>query len=131
MKISRSRVGLQKTWRPARGHSYYMGYSSKFSVDADPDLFQRYEHTWFAGYNIKWTANLGTSISYRGSYYDYRNFGSRGDYNHILALNAVYEFNDWASVRGGLSYTWNLSDLDLFDYESGGIGGGVTLQIRF
>ena len=124
-------LGIQKTWRPRRGHSFYFGYTSAFSVDTDPELFQRHEHSGFAGYQIKWTDQISTTLNYRGSYYDYTNFGGRNDVNHILALDTEYQFNEWASLRGFASYTWNASDMDQFDYESGAIGAGVTLQVRF
>ena len=124
-------LGIQKTWRPRRGHSYYVGYTSAFSLDTDPGLFQRHEHSWFAGYSIKWTPQLSTSFNYRGSYYDYTDFGSRNDWNNIIALDATYELTDWAALRAFASYTWNESDFDQFDYESGSVGAGITLQVRF
>ena len=124
-------LGIQKTWRPRRGHSFYFGYTSAFSVDTDPEQFQRHEHSWFSGYQIKWTDQISTSLNYRGSYYDYTNFGGRSDVNNIVTLDAEYQFNEWASLRAFASYTWNESDMDQFDYESGSIGAGVTLQVRF
>ncbi|MGK0189514.1 MAG: hypothetical protein ACI9R3_005331 [Verrucomicrobiales bacterium] len=124
-------IGVQKTWRPRRGHSFYLGYTSAFSVETDPEQFQRHEHSWFTGYKIKWTDQFGSSLNYRGSYYDYTNFGGRSDVNNILALDATYELTDWAALKAFASYTWNESDMDQFDYESGAIGAGITLQVRF
>ncbi len=123
-------LGLQKVFRFTRGQAFTLGYSSKLTIDGDPEIAQRDEHAVFAAYTAQWFEKFLTAISYRGAFYDYDELG-RDDWNHSIVFLAEYEFFEWLSLQATTSYTYNASNLDVFDYSNWILGGTINLIARF
>jgi hypothetical protein len=123
-------IGAQKQFAITRGLSAYVGGSSSLSAKADPDTNQRHEHSIYGGAVLKMTDELETRLALRQSYYDYDEF-ARNDWNTIIDLGVAYRPFPYVSVIGGLSYSYNQSNIERFDYQTWNAGAGLRLEVKF
>ncbi len=123
-------LSLQKVWKISRGQQLFAGASANLALATDPGGGARDEYALSAGYSLRLTERLTAGLSYRGSYYRYRE-GERDDWNHIFAAGLTYDFTDWLRVGLNASYTRNISSAAFGDYENFVPGGGLLLRLAF
>ena len=123
-------AGFQKTWRISRGQQVYAGANADWSMEASEAAPQRHEYTAFAGYKVKWTADLESNVLYRAAIYDYQEV-DRSDFNQILSFGLTWRFNDWFAANAAVSAAFNNSDRSVFDYEALNTGLTLVLQARW
>ena len=46
-------------------------------------------------------------------------------------LRGEYHFRDWLTFGADASFTSNVSDLKAFDYDTYGVGAGLSVQMTF
>jgi len=125
------RTGLQKTFLIDRLNSVNVSALASFALDTEPDILQRHEYTAMAGYNFKITRSLVLSLSYRLMYYDYFNFEDRHDWYHNASANLSWRPTEYLELAAGYNYSFNNSNLEVFDYESQLAGPSVALKFKF
>lgn len=122
-------VGAQKTFLFAQNNYAYAGYSSMFGF-ASPTVAQRDEHGFYAGAHYNFTRKFGAELYYRIAAFDYTGTG-RTDLNQTVIATLIYVFNDYARLTASASYTSDLSNHSVFNYDVVNTGGGLALQLRF
>jgi len=123
-------VGAQKTWRISRGHQAWIGLNADWSLEASDAAPRRDEYSATAGYRIKWTSAIETSLLYRAAYYDYDSFG-RDDVNQIVAFDLSWRLTDWLTAVASVSAVFNDSDTDVFDYDALTTGATLSFAVRW
>lgn len=122
-------AGVQKIWRPMRGHQFYAAVTGEWSLHASEERPQRDEYALSLGYNIQWTNKLRSSLLYRLALQDYELDG-RYDFNQNVGLSLTYQMAEWCTVFASAGFTNNDSSKPTLDYEnlSGGLNVGVQAK---
>ncbi len=123
-------VGLQKTWKIARGMQVVAGVNAEYSFAAEPAGPRRDECSSYLAYRLRLTEELSVSASYRVSWYDYPTF-NRQDWNQVGLLEASYHLTERAKVALSVSAAMNRSNLAFFNYNNLVGGAGVTFTLAF
>lgn len=124
------KFGVQKPFILSRAHFFYVALSSEFALATEPEFSRRNQYSFDAGYYVNLTRSISAQLYYRGSYYDYYE-SDRGDWNHIAGISAEYNVTDWLSVNIFGTYSFNRSNIPVFDYDAGNAGGGLALRLKF
>ena len=124
------RAGIQKSIVFDRKNSLHINLMGDWDTYTDDDLLDRFEYVADLGYSYKIMRDLVLGASYRFTWYDYRDI-DREDALNLFGLNVVWSPRKWLDVYASGSYTVNRSNLDIFDYESTTIGGGLGVRVRF
>jgi Putative beta-barrel porin 2 len=124
------RAGIQKAVVFDRKNSVHVNLMGDWDVHTDDDLLDRFEYTADLGYNYKIMRDLVFGASYRFTWYDYRDI-DREDALSLLGVNLVWSPRKWLDVYVSGSYSFNESNLDVFDYEAATVGGGLGVRLRF
>jgi len=122
-------IGGQKVWAINRALSVYTGASALWGF-ADPEEAGRDEYSLFAGSRLQISRSFSTEAIYRAGWWPYRE-GGRRDWNQTAALQLRWRCTSWAELYAAGYYSWNRSNFEVFDYEVGNLGGGLTLQVQF
>ena len=122
--------GLQKIWKVSRGQQVFAHLSAAPVLSTDPGSSARDEYSVSLGYSLRLTERISTSISYRGSFFHYRE-RSREDWNHVLAASVTYDATDWLRLGITAAYTENLSNTPAGEYRNLTPGAGFLLRIAF
>jgi hypothetical protein len=125
------RVGGQKTFLIDRLNSVNLSLMSSFSLDADPNVLRRHEHSLHLGYNFKITRELLLSLSYRLVYYDYFNLQDREDWYQNFGAYVTWRPKKYMELSAGYNFTLNKSNLEAFEYESQLAGPSIVLKYQF
>jgi hypothetical protein len=125
------RVGGQKTFLIDRLNSVNLSLMSSFSMDAEPDILRRHEHSAHVGYNLKITRELLFSLTYRLVYYDYFNLEGREDWYQNFGAFVTWRPRKYMELSAGYNFTLNKSNLDAFDYEAHLAGPSIVLKYQF
>jgi hypothetical protein len=122
-------IGAQQVYRFAPGQSVFGQVKARWALDASPDITGFDEYSLTAGY--KWESEpFEASFLYRLGYSDFQDI-DRADWNHVLMLRGEYHFRDWLTFGADASFTSNVSDLKAFDYDTYGVGAGLSVQMTF
>lgn len=122
-------IGAQQVYRFAPGQSVFGQLKARFNLDAAPDITGFDEYSFNVGY--KWESDpFEVSLAYRLGYSDFDEL-DRSDYNHVVMLRGAYHLNDWLTFAADTSFTSNDSDLKAFDYDTYGVGVGLSVEMSF
>ena len=122
-------IGAQQVYRFAPGQSVFGQVKARFGLDASPDITGFDEYSLNVGY--KWERDaFEASLLYRLAYSDFDEI-DRSDYNHVVMLRGAYHFRDWLTFAADTSFTSNNSDLKAFDYDTYGVGVGLSFEMTF
>ncbi|WP_367871321.1 hypothetical protein [Luteolibacter sp. Populi] len=122
-------IGAQQVYRFAPGQSVFGQLKARLALDASPDITGFDEYSFNAGY--KWESNpFEVSLLYRLGYSNFDDI-DRADWNNAVMLRGAYHFRDWLTFSADASFTSNLSDLSAFEYETYGVGAGLSFQMSF
>jgi len=124
------RAGIQKTILFDRRNTLHINLMGDWDLDTDVAELERYEYVADVGYTFKLMRGLMLGASYRFTYFDYQEV-DRADVLNLLGVNLVWSPRKWIDVYLAASYSFNNSDVDVFDYEAGNVGGGGGVRIRF
>lgn len=124
------RAGVQHLLLINRRTSLLSAVYGDWDVDNDVAALKRNEYTASVSWRLKLTRQVETVVGYRYTYFDYAEV-DRQDHLHLLEFSAIYTPYRWLQVYASLSWAFNRSDLDVYDYEAGTLGGGIGLRIRF
>jgi hypothetical protein len=124
------RAGIQKTILFDRKNSLHVNLMGDWDVDTDEEALDRFEYVADLGYSFKIMRDLVLGASYRFTWFDYREV-DRADGLSLLGLNLTWSPRKWIDIYAAASYSFNESDVDVFDYEAATAGGGAGVRIRF
>lgn len=91
-------------------------YESDDSSRYSSQSYYSWTHTLTGSLNAQWTSRLTSRLNAAGIYEDHTGSGGARDYERTyakLAFTTSYRMNDFASIYGGLSYSY-----DEYDYSS-------------
>jgi hypothetical protein len=125
------RFGGQKTFLIDRLNSVNLSLMSSFSMDAEPDVLRRHEHSLHLGYNYKITRELLFALTYRLVYYDYFNLEDREDFYQNFGAFVTWRPKKYLELSAGYNFTLNKSNIDAFEYEAQLAGPSVVLKYQF
>lgn len=111
-------------------HIMYAGYTSEFSLDANPGYSGRHEHTLSLGYRFRATDRIHLESYYQFAYYDYRE-GGRDDLLHSAGIALTTYLTERIDLVLSANYSLNDSDLAGADYEVGDLGALLSLRFEF
>ncbi|MFN0130427.1 MAG: hypothetical protein ACKV19_27510 [Verrucomicrobiales bacterium] len=124
------RAGIQKSFLFDRRNSLHVNLMGDWDVDTDEAALDRFEYIADLGYAFKIMRDLVVGASYRFTWFDYREV-DRADALSLVGVNMVWSPRKWIDVYMAASYSFNESDVDVFDYEAATVGGGVGVRLRF
>jgi hypothetical protein len=124
------RAGVQKTILFDRKNSLHVNLMGDWDVDTDEPALERFEYVADLAYNYKIMRTLVLGLSYRFTWFDYQEV-DRADALNLLGLNLTWSPRKWIDLYAAATYSFNDSDVDVFDYEAATVGGGAGLRIRF
>ncbi len=122
-------LGMQKVWIFNRRHALTAGILGSVGI-SDPFAAQRDQIAGFAGYHLALTDHLEGEVTYRLSGFFYNHDG-RDDLNQTLSFALRYHLTHWMDAGALLSFGFNHSTQDVFDYSVLNTGGVVSLTIHF
>ena len=123
-------LGAELPFQIGRAQQISVGTDLSFSVHADPAAPERHDFSAYVGYSVNLTRSLTANAVARLAVRDYVEI-DRTDVSGIFALGATYRFTKWLSANAIASFAVNDSNLDVFDYQVGNIGGALSLTFRF
>lgn len=128
----RIRAGLQKALLTRHHQQLSAGINVAYDIDANPEFLERIEYAVDLSYTYWFREDLSATLSWRGAYWDFDNFG-REDWNHIAGLELAWKFHRNASLYSHLYYSNNDSNspLGVNDFESWTTGIGFGLIYNF
>lgn len=121
-------LSLLKAFELSKAHYIFAGYSAVFNF-SEPVALQRDEYGVFAGYRVNLTRSLSADVFYRAAYFDYVN--GRGDWNQSLGLGLKWSVTKAFSVSASVSFGWNTSNREIFDYYVSSPGIGLSASFAF
>ena len=124
------RAGVQRTFLFDRKNSLHLNLLGDWDIDTDEAALDRNEYIADVGYSYKIMRDLVLGASYRFTWFDYQESG-RSDALSLLGASLTWSPRKWMDVYVAASYSFNESDIDVFDYEAATVGGGVGVRIRF
>jgi hypothetical protein len=125
------RVGAQKTFLINRLNSFNLGAQASFALNSEPVELTRNEYSFNAGYSFKIMRGLFLNASYRISYFDYYEFEGRKDWWQSASVSLTYQPKTWLEISASYNYTFNDSNLTVFDYQTQLAGPAVALKMKF
>ncbi len=123
-------AGIQKTLVFDRKNSLYMNLMGDWDIATDNDALANSQYIIDLAYRYKIMRDLVLSASYRFTWFDYQDVG-RSDVLNLAGLYLSWTPEKWISLYGGVTFNFNNSNVDVFDYHSASVGGGLGLLIRF
>lgn len=124
------RAGVQKTFLIDRRNTLHINIMGDWDLDTDEAYVDRYEYIADVGYTFKLLPGLVFGASYRFTWFEYQQV-DRSDALNLVGVNLVWSPRKWIDVYLSASYSFNESDVDVFDYEAATIGGGAGVRVRF
>ncbi|GAA5483781.1 hypothetical protein [Haloferula sargassicola] len=128
----RIRTGLRKVLFLGSHHQLLGGVSAALDLDANPELLERNEFALDLAYTWWLTRDLGATLSWRGSYWDFDN-GGREDWNHTVGLRFDWQTCPASTLFAHVYYSNHDSNtpLGVNDSESWHSGIGLGVQLAF
>ena len=123
-------AGIQKTVTFDRRNSLYFNLMGDWDVATDVDDLSHSEYIADLSYRFKIMRDLILTASYRFTWFDYHDV-DRSDALNIVGLYLNWTPYPWLNVYMGGTFNFNESDVDVFDYDSSNLGGGIGLLYRF
>ena len=124
------RAGIVKTWVFNRRSSIDTGVMGSWDFDNDVDSLRRNEYAVTAAWRFKITHKLEMALQYSYTFFDYTEL-DRQDHLHVVGLSFDWRIRKWLSAYAYLSYAFNDSNLDVYDYQAANLGGGIGLRLKF
>lgn len=124
------RAGLQKTFLIDRRNSIHATLMGDWDIDTDVDSLYRFEYIASLGWRFKIFHDLSFGVSYRHTWFDYQDV-DRSDSLHIIGGGLAWTPREWLELSLGANFSVNESDIDVFDYETSTLGGGLGVKIKF
>lgn len=122
-------AGAQQVYRFAPGQAVFGAVKAQLSLDTSPDISEYDEYSLNLGY--QWEHEpFEVTLLYRLAYSDFDGL-DRSDYNHLVMLRGEYHWTDWLTLAADVSFSSNDSDVEAFDYDTFGVGAGVSFQVTF
>lgn len=123
-------VGVATRWRYSETFGFVAGANAQVCLAPQPSSGRRDDYSVYAAAVIRPVEQLEITAGYTGSYFAY-GFAGRDDFNHILRLGAVYRPVRWFWLGASVSYAFNYSNVDAFDYGAVMAGVGAGVEFRF
>jgi hypothetical protein len=124
------RAGAQKTFLIDRKNSINVSLMGDWDVYNDFGPLFRHELNVDLSYQYKVTRALSFRLAYRLSYLHYQRV-DRDDTLHLFGASLVYNPTNWLEVYANGNYAINNSKIPFFDYETGTVGGGLGMRIKY
>ncbi len=125
------RGGVQKTFLIDRLNSFNTSLLASIALDAEPDILQRHQYSFQAGYKFKIMRDLILSLGYRFEYFDYFNLAGREDFYHSVSGNLSWRPRKFLELSANYNFAVNDSNLDFFDYEAQLAGPSLRVSFKF
>ncbi|MBL9116131.1 MAG: hypothetical protein JNJ83_14080 [Verrucomicrobiaceae bacterium] len=126
-----ARLGAYRAFTINRLNSIHVSLQSQLSFAAEPEFLQRHEHWAQLGYSLRLSRTLALLTTYRTVFYDYFNFEGRQDWYHNAGVALNWRPKEWLEMSAGYNFTFNSSNVDVFDYETHLAGPSIALRVRF
>ncbi len=128
----RIRTGLRKDLLLTSRYQLAAGLGAGFDLTANDDQLERNEYTLDVSYTYWFADNLGSTLSWNGGYWDFRE-NSREDWNNSFGLELTWTPCPNARIYTNVYYTDHSSNtaFDANDYEAWQTGIGVGLNYSF
>lgn len=124
------RAGIQKSFLFDRRNSLHVNLMGDWDVEIDVDALDRAEYIADVAYQFKLMRDLVFSLSYRFTWFDYREV-DRTDYLNLFGASVTWSPRPWLDVYLAATFSDNESDVDVFDYQAVNSGGGLGVRVRF
>lgn len=124
------RAGVQKNFLIDRRNSIALSLMGDWDMSNDVTQLERNEYIGDLTYRFKIMRDLVFSLSYRYTWFDYRNL-DRGDSLHLIGASLTWSPRKWIDVYATSNFSFNNSNLDAFDYQTSLLGGGIGVKIKF
>jgi len=109
-------AGFYKPWILRRNHFLQANYVSDISLDADPGLAQRDDHSVTLSYRWTPAKKLRADFYVRSSYLNYHE-ESREDWNTSTGATLTYNFTPRLRLSSSVMYSRNQSNFDGGNYD--------------
>ncbi|MGZ5004538.1 MAG: outer membrane beta-barrel protein [Chthoniobacterales bacterium] len=123
-------LGAEIPFQIGRAQQITVGTDLSFSVHSDPDPPGRHDLSAYVGYTVNLARSVTASAVARLAVRDYTSV-DRTDVSGIFSLGATYHFTRWFSASAVASFAVNDSNIDVFDYTVGNVGGALSGTFRF
>ncbi len=124
------RAGVQKAFILNRRSSIHVSLMGDWDIDTDLEQLDRHEYLTDVSWRFKIMRDLVLALNYRYTWLDY-NEVDRGDSLHVAGASLTWSPKSWLDVYLSANFSLNESDIDVFDYESANLGGGLGVKVRF
>ena len=124
------RAGAQRTFLLDRKQSINVSLMGDWDLLTDFDPLFRHELNFDLTYRVKLLANLSVNLGYRMSYLHYQRV-DRQDLLHLVSASVVYTPTEWMEIYANGNFAFNDSSLPFFDYNTGTVGGGLGMKIKY
>lgn len=111
-------------------HLAFGSYSSKFSLDANPNNLRRHEHWISTGYTYTPTDRFEISAYCGLHLFDYADSG-RTDLLYDTGLSVTSHLTERLDLILSANYSWNDSNTAGFDYKVADIGANFGFTYKF
>jgi hypothetical protein len=124
------RAGVQKVFLIDRRNSITASVMGDWDVATDLDQVFRHEYSGEVGWRLKIMRDLVLNTSYRFIWYDYTRL-PREDALSLVSASLSWTPRRWLEIYASGNFSDNASNVDLFDYQTASVGGGLGVKIRF
>lgn len=123
-------AGIQKSFVIDHRNSLALNLMGDWDLASDNDNLIHGEYIADISYRHKLMRDLFLTASYRFTWFDYYDV-DRSDALNTLGAFVNWTPKPWLNVYLGTSMNFNESDVNVFDYQTANIGGGVGVTYRF
>lgn len=124
------RLGLQKPWTLAAGHTVWVGTNAAINLAGSPGYALRDQFSGSLIYEGALTSRVSLTGMYQVGYYPFRE-GGRADWNQFVSGGVTTKIVDWFSVSVLVSGVFNHSNESYYNYSVLNVGGGLNATFRF
>lgn len=124
------RAGIQKVFLINRRNSIQLSLMGDWDIYNDVDELDRSEYIGDVTWRFKIMRDLVFAVNYRYTWMDYSQV-DRGDSLNIVGATLTWSPRKWLDIYAISSFSFNESNLDVFDYETATLGGGIGVKIKF
>lgn len=125
-------VSVNRAFPLADDLAAYVGGQVQYR-NTDPARFTRMEYDLFGGIRYALDEKWVAQIYARAEFQDYlsSDLSTRNDWNLQPVLSLTYYFNEWLNARIIGHYTYNNSNINVFDYQNFESGAGISITGQF
>ena len=124
------RAGVQKIFFFNRRNSLHVSLMGDWDLDTDFAQLERHEYSADLKYKFKIMRDLALSASYRLTYFEYQQL-DRSDVLQLAGASLTWSPRKWLDLNLSANFSFNESDLDVFDYQAANLGAGLGCRVRF